>query len=129
MHANVTGALISSQAATANHALLAMWGRNAWLLLTDLDELLSTRVPSSVVDMLKEPDGCLLNGRRKHDWWKGPPEQVHLDLVDVYCPTCGSDTYSEADALTSNDALSVLQRWTVRYAGVAYDCQFTWHAQ
>ena len=41
-----------------NHALLALWQRNAWLFLTDLDELLATPVPATVQSLLA-PGGCL----------------------------------------------------------------------
>ena len=117
-------ACVFVQAVEANHALLAMWGRNAWLLLTDLDELFSTRVPSSVGRMLRQPDGCLLHGQKAHEWWEGAPEQVHLDLVDVYCATCPPGVRGEANVLARNAAVDVLEHWTVRYV---YTCWWwTW---
>lgn len=103
------------QAAAGNHALLSLWGRNAWLLLTDLDELFSTRVRSSVVDMLREPDGCLLHGRRKNNR-RSPPEQVHLELIDVFCASCPTDSNSELELLMGHESLAVLRHWTIRCA-------------
>lgn len=41
-----------------NHALLALWQRNAWLFVTDLDELFATPVPATVQSLLA-PGGCL----------------------------------------------------------------------
>ena len=104
------------QAPAGNHALLSLWGRNAWLLLTDLDELFATGGLSSVVEMLREPDGCLLHGRSTRDWFtSGRPEQIHVALIDVYCATCPIDGHGERKLLLSNESLTVMRHWTVRY--------------
>lgn len=77
-------------------------------MLTDTDELFSTRVPTTVTDMLKEPDGCLVHGHNQV-----VAEQWHLSLVDIYCPTCDTETH----VLGNDGTLEVLQRWTVRCVG------------
>ena len=101
-----------------------MWGRNAWLLLTDLDELFSSRVPASVTDMLRDEDGCLLNGPHNHIWLQGRPEQVYIGLFDVYCAMCGSSSYAETQALANDESVDVLRQWTIRCAYVCANAQY-----
>ena len=71
----------------------------------------------SVARMLTQPDGCLLHGQRNQESLEGSkesPQQVHLDLVDVYCYACVSDMQAGASVLNHNEALDVLQHWTAR---------------
>lgn len=66
-----------SQAVVFNHALLALWGRGAYVFLTDVDELLVTVQPSSLPALLS---GCFQWG-----------DHITLPEYDTLCQGCVGD--------------------------------------
>ncbi len=66
-----------TQGVVFNHALLALWGRGAYVFMTDMDELLVTTYPSSVQGLLT---GCFSMG-----------DHITLEEYDTLCVDCLSD--------------------------------------
>lgn len=96
-----------------SHALLALWRRNAYAFLTDIDELLVTPAPATVPDLLQQ--GCL---RGVH--------QALIDSFGTYCEGClpggnaagrkGGDGHAPVSELElwDQETLSPLTRYMLR---------------
>lgn len=65
------------QAVIFNHALLALWGKGAYVFLTDLDELLVSVQPTSLASLLA---GCFRWG-----------DHITLTEYDTLCGECVGD--------------------------------------